>query len=92
MSPGASAEEGGGLAGVLGLTFLAALGGVSSESPCRPASSGVIGPSENSCHLLSAAHYHFFLSHLRSLWLAGCGSHSMTISSLREMSALILRV
>lgn len=53
-----------------------------SESPCRPASSGVIGLSENSCHLLSAVHYHFFLSHLRSLWLAGCGSHSMTISVL----------
>lgn len=34
------------------------------ESPCRPASSGVIGLSENSCHLLSAVHYHFFLSNL----------------------------
>lgn len=35
-----------------------------SKAPCRPASSGVIGLSESSCHLLSAVHYHFFLSNL----------------------------
>lgn len=75
--PGAPAEEGGVLAGMLGLTFLAALGGCQqSESPCRPASSGVIGLLENSCHL-SAVHYHFFFSHL---WHSDpCGWHVVVL-------------
>lgn len=62
--PGASAEEG--IAGrSAGLDILGCPWRCQQrKSPCRPASSGVIGLLENSCHLFSAVHYHFFLSHL----------------------------
>lgn len=49
---------------------------------CRPANSGVIGLSENSCHLLPAVHYHFFLSHPWHSDPCGWHSHSMTIPVL----------